>query len=202
MTDIPMSARVDCEGNACGRATHVIVNLETRRVTRLVVKERGLHSKQRLVPVDQIAGTTPERVLLRCSRDELAGMRAFIGTQFIREERLRWECYACSYMACVCRNAREWVPAKHACVRAAELAVRRGTKVQIVDGRAGRIQELVMDPVTGCITHLVLREGHLRPQRTVTIPIAEIDRIGGKASGWLQEEIRVGPSPVDPRRRH
>lgn len=42
-----------------------------------------------------------------------------------------------------------------------ELAVRRGARVETTDGHAGRVDEFLVNPADGYITHLVLREGHL-----------------------------------------
>jgi hypothetical protein len=61
-----------------------------------------------------------------------------------------------------------------------ELAVRRGARVRATDGRVGRIDEFLVEPESGQITHLVLREGHLWGQKVITIPISEIDHIDEK----------------------
>jgi sporulation protein YlmC with PRC-barrel domain len=58
-----------------------------------------------------------------------------------------------------------------------ELAVRRGAKVRATDGRVGQVDEFLVDPETGHITHLVLREGLPWDRKHVNIPVSEIDRI-------------------------
>ncbi len=55
--------------------------------------------------------------------------------------------------------------------------MRRGARVHASNGRIGHVDEFLVDPEDGHITHLVLREGHLWGQRDVTIPIAHIERI-------------------------
>ena len=57
-----------------------------------------------------------------------------------------------------------------------ELAVHRGARVKASDGDVGQVDEFLVEPKSGCITHLVLREGHLWGQKDVTIPVSEIDR--------------------------
>jgi sporulation protein YlmC with PRC-barrel domain len=58
-----------------------------------------------------------------------------------------------------------------------ELAVRRGARVEATDGRIGRIDEFLVDPESGYITHLCLRESRLRGDTVTCIPVSEIDEI-------------------------
>jgi sporulation protein YlmC with PRC-barrel domain len=62
-----------------------------------------------------------------------------------------------------------------------ELAVHRGTEVEAVDGYVGKVDEFLIDPLTGHITHLVLRKGHLWGERDITIPVSQIDRVASEA---------------------
>ena len=48
-------------------------------------------------------------------------------------------------------------------------------QVEAVDGRVGRIDEFLVDPVSEGITHLRMRRGHLWGRRDVTIPVDRID---------------------------
>jgi hypothetical protein len=56
-----------------------------------------------------------------------------------------------------------------------ELPVRRGTKVAAKDGNIGHVAELVVDPESGHISHLVLEEGHLWAKKEVAVPVSAID---------------------------
>jgi sporulation protein YlmC with PRC-barrel domain len=56
-----------------------------------------------------------------------------------------------------------------------ELAVRQGTKVAARDGTLGHVGELVLNPETGHISHLVLEEGHLWAKKEVAVPVSAID---------------------------
>lgn len=58
-----------------------------------------------------------------------------------------------------------------------ELAVRRGARVEATDGRVGWVDEFVVDPDSGHITHLTMRKGHLWGDEEVSIPVSEIGRI-------------------------
>ena len=57
-----------------------------------------------------------------------------------------------------------------------ELAVRRGTRVEATDGYVGHVDEFVVNPENGHITHLVMREGHLWGQKDVIIPLSAMGK--------------------------
>jgi hypothetical protein len=52
--------------------------------------------------------------------------------------------------------------------------------VRATDGRVGRVDEFLVDPESGNITHLCLRKDHLWGDKLVCIPVSEIDLIEGK----------------------
>jgi hypothetical protein len=62
-----------------------------------------------------------------------------------------------------------------------ELVMDIGTRVKVTDGKAGRIDELMVEPISGSITHLMLRKGPMWAPRAVMIPVAEVERMGEKA---------------------
>jgi len=61
-----------------------------------------------------------------------------------------------------------------------DLAIRRGARVQATDGRVGQIDQFLVDPDSGYITHLCLRETWRREDRVVCIPVSEIAEIKEK----------------------
>ncbi len=199
MTDIPLGAKVRCAGSACGRATHVIINPRTLQVTHWVVREKGLHHTARLVPVDQVIQTAGDVIKLCCTRDDLATMKPFIVTQYVQVESLCHKAYPSVYAD---RADWEWVPVKHERVPPGRVAVRRGTKVQAVDGHVGRVEEFLVDPSNGRITHLVMREGHSWAPKDVTISISDIGRIGERAVYLTLDKHSVESLPAVPAKWH
>jgi sporulation protein YlmC with PRC-barrel domain len=49
--------------------------------------------------------------------------------------------------------------------------------VKASDGEIGKLDELVLDPKSGDITHLQMREGHLWGKKDVAIPMADVEFI-------------------------
>jgi sporulation protein YlmC with PRC-barrel domain len=70
-----------------------------------------------------------------------------------------------------------WVAKKHQSIARGELGIRRGARVRTIDGKVGRVDEFVVEPASGDITHLVMRDGHLWEQEEVTLPVSAIERI-------------------------
>jgi uncharacterized membrane protein len=83
-----------------------------------------------------------------------------------------------------------------------ELAIYRGTWVEATDGHVGTVGELVMDPSTGHITHMVLREGHLWGKREITLPLSAIDRIEADAVYLKLDKQAIERLPATPLTRH
>ena len=60
-------------------------------------------------------------------------------------------------------------------IPAGELALHSGMQVEANDGKLGKLDELVLDPKSGEITHLLIREGYLWGKKDVAVPVSAID---------------------------
>jgi len=179
--DIPLNAEVQCADGPGGRSTSVVLHPTTKRVTHLVVREASFPHTEWLVPVDLVLDATPTSIRLRCTRHELRQLEPFIVPDGGGGDSL-FASYAAGAWLMNPGFGPEalWLPLEpldHENVPAGDLVVRRGERVDATDGHVGRADEFLMEPTTGHITHLVLREGHLWGQKEVTIPVAQIDRI-------------------------
>ena len=175
---LPLNVDVHCTDGRCGRSTYIIYNPATETVTHLVVKELKSPQPERLVPVSWIKETTPELILLDYTRAEINALEPFNQTDFVKRDvshyasdpqlTLLWP-YRVPVERVVIDTRRQ--------IPAGELAVRRGARVRATDGRVGQVDEFMIDPDSGHITHLVLREGLPWDRRHVDIPVSAIDRI-------------------------
>jgi sporulation protein YlmC with PRC-barrel domain len=177
--DIPLNAQVRCVDGECGRSTYVIINPVSRQVTHLVVRERGLATHERLVPIEWVTEATPELVRLRCTSEELNNLEPFVETRYLREPIPDYERVAGTYYVHPYRvpEVVSTVAVRERHIPRGELAVHRGARVEAIDGHVGQVDEFLVDPQDSHITHLILREGHLWGQQDVTIPVSEIDRV-------------------------
>jgi sporulation protein YlmC with PRC-barrel domain len=206
--DIPINVGVQCADGLCGRLTYVVINPITRRVTHLVVREAETPHTERMVPVALVAETTPNLVRMGCTRDELAKMEPFIETEYIRTKGSGVEPLPVGYVPgeyvlwpYVVPEQTEYVPVEHKRIPPGELAVRRGAHVEATDGRVGQVDEFLVDPTNGHITHLVLREGHLWGQKDVTIPVSQIQRIEENVVYLNLDKHSIEALPAIPIRR-
>lgn len=174
MKELPLNAKVECADGHAGQSTRVIVDPKSLQVTHFVVKEKDSPHTERLVPVDQVGETTADSVRLSCTASELAEMQPFVVTEYRQVDIPR-------YQDVTTVGPQQYsdvmtMPVERELVPEGELAVREGVEVEATDGPVGRVDELLMDPETGQVTHLVMREGHLWGQKEVLLPLSVIDR--------------------------
>jgi len=180
--EIPLNAQVDCTDGVYGRSVYVLINPVINQVTHLVVKEDSSPNTEYIVPVDVVSETIADTIRLRCSKAELEKMDPFIKTTFIEEKvpdnylsygsRYGYGMGAYYYWPYSGFKRTVNVPVEHRQIQQGELAVRRGTRVEATDGYVGHVDEFVVNPENGHITHLVMREGHLWGKKDVIIPLS------------------------------
>jgi len=207
MLDIPVNARVQCVDGPCGKSTHVIVNPTNYKATHFVVEDKDFpDSSDRLVPVERIASTTHNLISLDCTRDDVAEMDPFVTTRYVTKVV---PSYPASYYGgdpfvleapYVYAQPETFVLSEER-VPPGELAVYRGTSVEATDGRVGEVGELVVDPASEEITHLVLREGHLWGKKDVVLPLSAIDHIAGDSVYLKLDKEAIKLLPAIPVRR-
>jgi sporulation protein YlmC with PRC-barrel domain len=184
--DIPVNAQVHCADGPCGRSSYVILNPTTEQITHLVVREAKFPHTEVLVPVSLVVETTADVIQLRCTTDELRRMEPFIETEYIQSElpEVEYPPISISYLKgeylmwpYFVPDLTEYRPVEHKHIPPYERAVHRDTRVNASDGYIGQVDEFLVDPASGHITHLVLTKRHLLRQEVVTIPVSQIDHI-------------------------
>jgi sporulation protein YlmC with PRC-barrel domain len=137
-------------------------------------------NKEYIVPVDFIAETVTDSIRLRCDRAKLEKMHPFIKTKFI-EEKVPNSNFASGgtyglgsyyYLPYVNSEIPVYEAMEQKQIPPGELAVSRGTRVEAKDGFVGKVDEFVVNPKNGHITHLVMHEGHLWGRKDVIIPVS------------------------------
>jgi hypothetical protein len=210
--DIPVGAQVRCVDGVCGRSSRVILNPITDRVTHVVVKSKALPHTEHLVSLGQVLETTPHLIRLRCTQDELAKMEAFVETEYIPmrvpgkgyEAPTPYAYPGAAYLLSpyAVPEETQYIPVEHQHIPPNEMAIRRGAPVHATDGAIGRVDEFLVNPANGYISHLVLREGHPWGQKDVTIPVAEIDRFEEGTVYLKLDKHSVEALPTIPIRRN
>lgn len=177
MTRIAISAAVMCTDGKCGKCTNVIINPVTNTVTHIVVHDKGLpRNHTRLVPTSQVASASETQITLKCARADVENMTPFIEERFIQESA-GGQGYATgdAFIYPYVFNDTAYDTVKERNVPVGEFALQPGMHVATKDGKVGKLDELVLDPDSGEITHLLMREGHLWGKKDVAVPISAFD---------------------------
>ncbi len=179
--EIPINAEVSCVDRVCGETVCVIVDPISEQITHVVVQENHGEYTEHLVPIAQVTNATPRQIQLRCTQAELSAMPRFVERQFKRVPM--------PYISYPTEHYMVWpyvvpdgdgmalTPVRHELIPNNELALHRGSWVMATDGHVGEVDEFIVDPADGHITHLILRKGHFWGHREVSIPVTQIDRI-------------------------
>jgi sporulation protein YlmC with PRC-barrel domain len=183
--EIPLQAQVECTDGVCGLSSAVIINPVIEQMTHLVVSVDSSPDKEYIVPLDLVSAVLVDTIQLRCSKSELKKMDPFVKTSFIQVKIPDRTGYSGAlygmggpyYLPYVRAETTVYESIHSEQVPPGELAVRRGTRVEASDGHIGRVDELVVDPKDGCITHLVMREGHLWGKKDVIIPLSALKKV-------------------------
>jgi hypothetical protein len=178
--EIPLDAQVECTDGVGGSSVYVLINPVIENVTHLVVRADSSPHAEYIVPVDLISATVAGSIQLRCSKAELEKMDPFIQKSFIQEKVPDYVgnqengMGGSFYWPYVVPDVTVYESVENQQIPDHEMAVSRGTPVEASDGPIGHVDEFLVNPENGKITHLVLREGHLWGQKDVIIPLSAI----------------------------
>jgi sporulation protein YlmC with PRC-barrel domain len=177
MANIPINAQVKCTDGPCGKSTNVIVNPVNHKVTHFALQDKSLpDNPTRLVPAGNVADVTQGQIELNCTKADVAKMPHFIVANFVQESGpgmaySSGEAYTSQYVF----NDTAYDEFEEPDIPEGELALYSGMKVEATDGKVGKLDELVLDPKSGEISNLLMREGHLWGKKEVTIPVSAVD---------------------------
>lgn len=207
--ELPLQAQVECADGICGHSVYVLIDPLIDQVTHLVVKEDSPPNTEYIVAVDLVTETIANTIRLSCSKAELEKMDPFIQTQFVQEKVLDYAGYrggiyggygmgSYYFMPYVTSEIRVPVSVEHKQIPPGELAIHRGTRVQAADGDVGSVDEFVVDPENGHITHFVMREGHLWGAKNVIIPLLAMDAINNNTLFLNIDKHQIESLPTFP----
>jgi hypothetical protein len=176
-----------CADGARGEVKSLVVDPGPRAVTHLVVEPGGRRGLARLVPLDHVEAGAG-RVVLRYTEPEFMDLTP--AEETVAE-------FVPGYEAPIQMLAPGWAGTDVPAVDGGTVPVaremedvdivpdvlpgedeeHRGDRVRATDGDVGRLLGLSVEPGTGRITRLLLREGHIWGRREVSIP-GDVVRFG------------------------
>ena len=180
--DIFIHADVTCTDGLVGKSSYIVVDLISERVTQFVVKTKE-HERQYLVPLELVKNTDRKSILLNCTKKDVYALQPFHEGYFNG-----YDTYSgsppipapgvdpSSTLYHPHRAADSTTSDASVYASAVQLAVKKGADVLATDDRVGQVDELVIDPETHRVTHLVLRQHHLLKYKAITIPVSAIEK--------------------------
>jgi len=173
--NISFNAEVICSDGPCGNLNHIILKSANEEITYLVIREEP-YGQEYLVPIETLSKSTHDQIWLKCTSDELLSMPAFKKEEFVPRSIFNYQVkpYLITPHAVL---PGLYIPIQVEQIPAGELSVKKGACVEASDGQVGFVDEFLLSPDNKCISHLILRQGHLWGQRDVTIPMEQVERL-------------------------
>ncbi len=179
--DIPLKAKVYCADGECGESTRVIVESSTLQVSHLVVREKQSPHAERVIPLEWVVDADEDTIHVSGTSEELKKMDEFVERRFtavsVPTLSHTGNVYMPTGISVPAMTDSEVVPSDEERLRAGQVTLERGAKVEATDGRVGIVDEFVVDPNDKTVSHLVMQKGHLWGKREVSIPMSDIDRV-------------------------
>jgi osmotically-inducible protein OsmY len=194
--ELKIGARVKATDGAFGHLRHVILSPLDRRVVALIIRHGVMPPRDVVVPIAEVADANEQGVWLRASRAELEARPAFDPAEYVELPNGDQGYDAGPALVAVHGGAGDTVAralvathlgsdariAHQGRLAGQAIALRRGQAVWCSDGRAGRVDLLLLDSA-GQVRHFVIRKGLLLG-RDIIVPIEWVRRIDERGV-WL-----------------
>lgn len=149
-----------------------------RAVVTHVVVITTADARRVLVPIGAVTGSSPAEVVTTLDQAGVDACAPFDEPGY-HAPSVEWQSAELAYepgayyLEPFASPLEGWSLADHERVPIGEVTIRRGDEVVTSDGTpVGHVDELLIDPTDGHVTHVVLREGHvLRRDHDVVVPI-------------------------------
>lgn len=177
--EISIKAKVFCQDEYCGHIICVVINPMTDEVTHVVVEDDHFPYKERIVSVELIENSNSDSLHLSCNPDEFLKMEEFIEHRYIRIDKV-YGVYPASrhvYLPYGWPINEDFADIKYERIPPGEITFHRGAAVEALDGPVGKVDEFVVEPKSGHITHLLMRKNHIFDRQEIAVPVSEIDHI-------------------------
>lgn len=207
MTELRAGARIRCaDGEPGGHVDAFVVDPVAVRVTHLVAAVDHLGTRV-LVDLATVRAANPDEVELTLDQATLLGSPSFDEPDFKtpddgwhnRDLPLDPGSY---FLEPFASPLTGWSLTTHERVPPGEVTFRRGAEVVSSDQHhVGRVDEFLIDPTDGHLTHVVVRDGRIR-QRDVVLPIANVTDLTADRVEVDLTDAEVDALPHIPVRRH
>jgi uncharacterized membrane protein len=176
--EYPLNADVLCTDGHAGKSTHVLFDPKGRTVSHIVVKPDSKAGIQdRLVPVEHVTATNPTTIQLNCTQEELSKMAPFSESHFVAYTYQDYSSHEAAMVgpSIMPMNTTATTEIVDEMIPEGLRAIAYGATVQATDGAVGNVEELLVDPDSGVISHFTLQTGHFWGKKDITLPVSAVD---------------------------
>lgn len=179
---------LNASGNQIGSLERVVLHPETKVITDIVVRGGGLFSKEyRVVPVDLVAETTEDQILLRADAGEWESYQLFEERRIIEnEERFNAPSDVPPVVygvpgvgpALTPDTGEPFATRLEQNIPEGTVALKEGAKVLTADDKhVGNVDRVLADPSQEQATHLIITQGLLVKEKKL-IPMKWVMMLG------------------------
>jgi len=177
----------DVNDQQVGRISHVVMNPDSGEVTHVIVRQGLIFTEDKVVPIELFKNTSQDRATLRSTVDKIDELPKFEETEYIPAEAAveagipaptyplvntyYWYpagAYPVGGPLGAPYADRRYVPITEKNIPEGTIALQEGARVFSVDDKhVGNIDNVIVDPDTSHVTHLVISQGLLFKSKKV-----------------------------------
>jgi osmotically-inducible protein OsmY len=173
--DLRIGAQVHCRDGRCGKLLALVTDPETDQVTHLVIEKGLLLRKDRVIPLTKVVKATDAEVHVGLGKEEISQYPEFEKDRARTQDAER---HGPRVPEQVVPELRHKIAIERG-VKAQSVVIGRGTRVRTVEGNAGRVDHLLVDPSRGQVTYVVVDPGLFGKPLAVPMDfVREIDQEG------------------------
>lgn len=196
-----------CRGGYRGEVQGVVIDPAAGAVTHVVVEPKGRLGLARLVPLS-LVDATPGQVKLDCTEAEFKVLGAAEETlgEFVSGYSTPVQLVPPGWRGtggpAVEGSTISRIPEQKTVdtLPPGEVEEHRGDRVLATDGDIGQVRGLRIDPGSGQVTHVLLKEGPLWARKEVAIPFGKVAGVGdGIRLSITRQQVRDLPPAQDER---
>ena len=165
--EISMRADLKCANGNGGKVAGALMNEVLHAITHVVISIDGAELIRRLLPLNAVTEGSLDLLTTRLTREQLDTLPPLDEIDIVPTMQ----------STDMATGTLLEMPLAIEDTPQGTLVIDRHMPVEASDGHAGNVDAVLVDPISGAVTHIVLREGHLWAKKDVTIPLSNLTSI-------------------------
>ena len=176
-----LGSKVQCTDGQCGNLSKLVIDPDSGQVTDIIIEKGFLLTTNIVLPITLVEDVTEEQIRLAIPSEQLSRYPIYEVTEFEEPAEVANRQPAAGVSPLGLQTVTEPVApmVKRKIRRGIEegrQVIEAGMSVNNSEGVVGKVDRVIIDPITGKISHIVLKRGLVISNLTI-IPIAIMDSI-------------------------